>query len=104
MSLQSQCGGMPTHTGLSVWLDAHTLIFVLFLVGCIPGKVKIMSLILGFPIKRRLLWQIIFLIKGLGINIFTEMSTNIRYSTFKKKKKTKQNSVVLNIEIPKRLF
>lgn len=36
-------------TVTDVLVDLHTLVFV-----CIPGKVKIMPVILGFPIKRRL--------------------------------------------------
>lgn len=62
-----------------MWVDGHALVFVLFPVGCIPGKVKIRPVILGFPIKRRLWWQIILLIKGPSVNIFREMSTNIIY-------------------------
>lgn len=36
-------------TVMDMWVDVHTLVFVSFPVGCIPGKVKIMAVILGFP-------------------------------------------------------
>lgn len=41
--------GTRALTVTAVLVDLHTLVFV-----CIPGKVKIMPVILGFPIKRRL--------------------------------------------------
>ena len=44
-----------SHTGMCVLANGHTLIFVSLLGGCTPGKVKIALVILGFPIKRRLL-------------------------------------------------
>lgn len=56
--------------------DGHTLVFVPFLVGCIPGKVKLALVVLGFPIRR--LWgQITLQIKGPTLIIAIEISTNI---------------------------
>lgn len=59
-----------SHTGMCVLPEGHVLVFVSFLGGCIPGKVKIAPVILGFPIKRILRWHIILPIKGPNINIY----------------------------------
>ena len=91
-----------SHTGMCVLTNGHTLIFVSLLGGCTPGKVKITLVILGFPIKRRLWWHIMLLIKRPNINTSREISTNITYHWFKKY--WNKSSVVPSIKFSRHHF